>query len=69
VLLEGYFLAGNINKSNRYTAQDMHNKLVQYAQEGEITVEEVPKLPRFKTELVITYENTNKRLRQENRIS
>ncbi|CAG8833419.1 22722_t:CDS:2, partial [Gigaspora margarita] len=29
-LLEEYFLAGNINKSDRYTAQDMHNKLVQH---------------------------------------
>ncbi|CAG8522212.1 6441_t:CDS:2, partial [Racocetra persica] len=43
-LLEGYFLAGNINKSDRYTAQDMHDELVQHAQEGEIKVEEVPKV-------------------------
>ncbi|CAG8441830.1 3666_t:CDS:2 [Scutellospora calospora] len=43
-LLEGYFLAGNINKSNRYTAQDMHDKLVQHAQKGEIKVEEVSKV-------------------------
>ncbi|CAG8692812.1 29001_t:CDS:2, partial [Gigaspora margarita] len=43
-LLEGYFLAGNINKSDRYTAQDMHDELVQHAQEGKIKVEEVPKV-------------------------
>ena len=44
LLLEGYFLAGNINKSERYTAQDMYNELVQRAQEGEIKMEEVPKV-------------------------
>ncbi|CAG8799161.1 6104_t:CDS:2 [Cetraspora pellucida] len=44
VLLEGYFLAGNINKSDRYMVQDMHNELVQHAQEGEIKVDEVPKV-------------------------
>ncbi|CAG8855277.1 2172_t:CDS:2, partial [Gigaspora margarita] len=43
ILLEGYFLAGNINKSDRYTAQDMHDELVRLAQEGEIKMEEVPK--------------------------
>ncbi|RIB09172.1 hypothetical protein C2G38_2268640 [Gigaspora rosea] len=44
ILLEGYFLAGNINKSDRYIAQDMHNELVRLAQEGEIKMEEVPKV-------------------------
>ena len=44
VLLEGYFLAGNVNKSDRYTAQDMYDELVQYAQEGEIKMEEIPKV-------------------------
>lgn len=44
VLLEGYFLAGNINKSDRYTAQDMYDELVRSAREGEINMEEVPKV-------------------------
>ncbi|CAG8856707.1 19626_t:CDS:1, partial [Gigaspora margarita] len=43
-LLEGYFLAENINKSDRYTVQDMHDELVRHVQEGEIKVEEVPKV-------------------------
>ncbi|CAG8843087.1 16654_t:CDS:2, partial [Gigaspora margarita] len=44
VLLEEYFLEGNINKSNRYIAQDMHDKLVQHVQEDEFKVEKVPKV-------------------------
>ena len=40
VLLEGYFMTGNINKSNRYTANDMHKELVKCAQDGEINNEE-----------------------------
>ena len=44
ILLERYFLAGNVNKSDRYTAQDMYDELVQYAQEGEIKMEEIPKV-------------------------
>ena len=44
VLLEGYFLAGNVNKSDRYTAQDMYNELVQCAQESEIKMKEIPKV-------------------------
>ncbi|RIA99838.1 hypothetical protein C2G38_2237331 [Gigaspora rosea] len=38
------FGLGNINKSNKYTAQDMHDELVQLVQEGEIKIEEVPKV-------------------------
>ena len=44
LLLEGYFLAGNIDKNKRYIAQDMYNELVQQAQGGEIKIEEVPKI-------------------------
>ena len=44
ILLEGYFLAGNINKSDRYTAQDMYNDLVQCAKEDKIKIEEMPKV-------------------------
>ena len=43
-LLERYFLAGNINKSDRYTAQNMYDELVQCAQEDEIKIEEISKI-------------------------
>ncbi|GES72774.1 hypothetical protein GLOIN_2v1767687 [Rhizophagus clarus] len=43
-LLEGYFMAGNADKSNRYTAQDMKNELDKCAQEGEIDKDDVPKV-------------------------
>ncbi len=44
VLLEGYFIAGNADKSNRYTAQDMQHELTKCAQEGEIDTENIPKI-------------------------
>nr|CAG8517254.1 7859_t:CDS:2 [Entrophospora candida] len=40
--LEGYFLAGNINKSDRMAADEMVSELQVLAQEGEIPIEEVP---------------------------
>ncbi|RHZ55139.1 hypothetical protein Glove_420g6 [Diversispora epigaea] len=43
-LLEGFFLAGNVNKSNHYTANDMYKELIKCAQEGEVDNEEVPKV-------------------------
>ncbi|CAG8782523.1 3372_t:CDS:2, partial [Rhizophagus irregularis] len=43
-LLEGYFMAGNADKSNRYTAQDMQRELEKCAQEGEIDKDDVPKV-------------------------
>ena len=43
-LLEGYFLAGNVNKSDRYTAQDLYEELVRHAQDGEIKMEKMPKV-------------------------
>ncbi|CAG8548032.1 1694_t:CDS:1, partial [Gigaspora margarita] len=69
ILLEGYFLAGNISKSNRYTAQDMYDELVQLAQEGKIKMEEVPKSLQFKTELVVIYVNISKKQQQRKRSS
>ena len=44
MLLEGYFMAGNADKSNRYTAQDMHHELSRCAQEGEIDKEDISKI-------------------------
>ena len=35
---------GNVNKSDKYTIQDIYNEFVQYAQEGEIKMEEIPKV-------------------------
>ena len=43
-LLEGFFMAGNVSKSDRYTAQDMHQELVKCAKEGEIESDEIPKI-------------------------
>jgi len=35
--LEAYFLAGDINKSEKYTAQEMHNELKELVEEGLVT--------------------------------
>ncbi|CAG8811550.1 4058_t:CDS:2 [Gigaspora margarita] len=43
-LLEEYFLVENINKSDRYIAQDMYQELQNCAQKGKIDAEEVSKL-------------------------
>ena len=44
VLLEGYFMAGNADKSNCYTAQDMQCELARCVQEGEIDKEDISKV-------------------------
>ncbi|CAG8719352.1 22698_t:CDS:2 [Gigaspora margarita] len=43
-ILEGYFLAGNANKSDCYTVQDMYKSLQQRVLEGDIEAEAVPKV-------------------------
>ncbi|RIB16393.1 hypothetical protein C2G38_2143116 [Gigaspora rosea] len=43
-ILEGYFLASNANKSDRYTAQDMYQALQQRVLEGDIEAEDVPEV-------------------------
>ena len=43
-LLQGYFLEGNVNKSERHTAESMLIQLKQNAEEGVIEEEEIPKL-------------------------
>ncbi|CAG8783507.1 9211_t:CDS:1, partial [Rhizophagus irregularis] len=58
-LLEGYFVAGNADKSNRYTAQDMQCELKKYAQEGKIDKNDVPK--------VITIQNWISKTTKEHR--
>ena len=42
--LESYFLAGNMNRTDRMTAKDMVEQLQILANEGEIEVEDVPEL-------------------------
>src|SRR2546430_2295072 len=43
-LLQGYFLEGNVNKSERYTAESMLARLKQNVEDKVIEEEEVPKL-------------------------
>ena len=42
--LESYFLAGNMNRTDRMTAKDMVEQLQILADEGEIDVEDVPEI-------------------------
>ncbi|RHZ76926.1 hypothetical protein Glove_187g60 [Diversispora epigaea] len=42
--LEGFFLAGNMNKTDRMSAKDMLNELKKIAEEGEIQSEEIPEI-------------------------
>lgn len=42
--LEGYFLAGNVNKTDRMTAKEMVNQLRILADKGEIQVEDIPEV-------------------------
>ena len=42
--LEGYFLTGNENKTNRMTAKEMVSQLQALANEGEIQAEDVPEV-------------------------
>ncbi|CAG8697314.1 3712_t:CDS:2 [Racocetra persica] len=44
--LEGYFLAGNVNKTDRMTAKDMVEQLQILAEEGEILVEDIPEVTK-----------------------
>jgi hypothetical protein len=43
-LLEAFFLAGDADKSDRYTAEDMLNELHSMVREGTLEDEEIPKL-------------------------
>ena len=42
--LEGFFLAGNVNKTDRMSAKDMIIQLKKLAEEGEIQDSEVPEI-------------------------
>ncbi|POG78563.1 hypothetical protein GLOIN_2v1535525, partial [Rhizophagus irregularis DAOM 181602=DAOM 197198] len=42
--LEGFFLAGNVNKTDRMSAKDMVTELKKLAEEGEIQNDEVPEI-------------------------
>ncbi|GES88727.1 hypothetical protein GLOIN_2v1626473 [Rhizophagus clarus] len=43
-LKENQKFAGDINKSEKYTAQEMHNKLKGLVKEGVLEEEEIPKI-------------------------
>ena len=43
-ILQGFFHAGNVDKSDRYTAQDMHSELMKMAEDDEINQESIPKI-------------------------
>jgi hypothetical protein len=47
-LLQRFFLAGNISKSDRYSEQDMYNELVNLADKGEIDRNKIPKVQTIK---------------------
>ena len=47
-LLQGFFLAGNASKSDRYSEQDMYNELVSLADKGEIDRNKIPKVQTIK---------------------
>ncbi|CAG8754993.1 2310_t:CDS:2, partial [Dentiscutata erythropus] len=42
--LEGYFLASNANKSERYSAEEMHKELIDLAKEGSLEKNDIPKV-------------------------
>jgi len=42
--LEAYFLIKDINKSEKYTAQEMYNELKELVEKGILEVEEIPKV-------------------------
>lgn len=42
--LEGYFLSGNANKTDRMSAKDMVKELQNLAKEGEIQLDDVPEI-------------------------
>ena len=43
-MLEQMFLQGNIHAKNRITATDMYNRLNEFANNGELEQDEVPKV-------------------------
>ena len=47
-LLQVFFLAGNANKSNRYSEQVMYDELVNLADKGEIERSKIPKIQTIK---------------------
>ncbi len=43
-ILQGFFHAGNVDKSDHYTAQDMHSELMKMTEDDEINQESIPKI-------------------------
>ena len=46
--MQAYFHAGNLNPKDRYTAEKMHESLKELADEGELSVEEIPEVKTIK---------------------
>lgn len=46
--LQGFFLAGNLKAADRYSPENMHTCLKELAEEGELTLEEIPTVKTIK---------------------
>src|SRR4051794_16420184 len=46
--LQAYLHASNLNPKDRYTAEKMHEGLIELAQEGELSLEEIPEVKTIK---------------------
>ncbi|POG64528.1 hypothetical protein GLOIN_2v1674232 [Rhizophagus irregularis DAOM 181602=DAOM 197198] len=62
--LEAYFLAGDINKSEKYTAQEMHNELKGLVEEGVLEEEEIPKISTI-SNWISRYAQTHRKLKAQ----
>jgi hypothetical protein len=62
--LEAYFLAGDINKSEKYTAQEMHNELKGLVEEGVLEEEEIPKVSTI-SNWIARYAQAHRKLRAQ----
>ncbi|CAG8703037.1 6380_t:CDS:1, partial [Dentiscutata heterogama] len=51
--LEGFFLAGNVNKTDRMTATEMVKELERLVEENEITHKEVPSIKRIENWIAV----------------
>ncbi|PKY61536.1 hypothetical protein RhiirA4_486634 [Rhizophagus irregularis] len=46
--LQAYFHAGNLNPKDRYTAEKMHESLLELVREKELSVEDIPEVKTIK---------------------
>ncbi|RGB36245.1 hypothetical protein C1646_697650, partial [Rhizophagus diaphanus] len=62
--LEAYFLARDINKSKKYTAQEMHNELKGLVKEGVLEEEEILKISTI-SNWIARYAQTHRKLKAQ----